>query len=247
MASRRLSQYRPTIVVGLVALCLLLSALQGVGKLQSVSTDGEATVYFRNDFSGTFDLVYNVTLKPAPSNRAWTGVSVLLLGEAWPGSSVSVGMSRGYPKPGNLASFTTSAAPRAQSKYTTFPVHCQTCLIELRGDDKNIYASIDGHGIAMWSRKTFPITKPYVQMNAEVTTVGDELSATFQRVRAEVNGKALPAPRCAFTTQGIEAGPLRGGTITFSGTRRVDARVTYVSLQDGSTGDECPRSTPQGR
>ncbi len=235
------SRDRAVIVAASAALFVLASSEQSIAKVKAVSTDGEATVYLSKDFSGDFDLKYGVTLEPAPSNHAWTGVSLLLLDKQWPGSSVSVGLSRGYPNAATLAGFTTSSRPRTQSKYKSFPLHCESaCVVELRGDTRNVYASLNYRRIATWSRQTFPMIRPYIQINAEVSAVGDRIAARLRPIRIVLAEKSVPLPTCAFTTQGIEPKALGDSMIVFSGTRRVSSRATYISLLDGRAKDSCP-------
>jgi hypothetical protein len=219
---------------------LFTSATPSFAKVKSVSTDGEATVYLTSDFSRGFDLDYRVAFMPAPKNRSWSVVSILLLSGDGHGGSVSVGLSRGFPNATTLAAFTTSAAPGKKQGFQSSPVICaSSCRIELRGSVDAINAVVNGTAIESWSRQSLGIREPAVQLNAEVAGLNDIIFATVIPVQTVAAGKAI-RPTCAFTTQGVEPRPSADG-ITFIGTRRQNARVTYISLVTGSTGDSCPK------
>jgi hypothetical protein len=213
-----------------------------LAKVRTVSTDGEATVYLMGDYSGDFDLAYNVVFDPASSNHSWSTVTLMLLGPLQPSAWISVGLSRGYPKPASLQGFTASSRLGKPETYKNSSVRCSlACGIELRADKTTIYALVNGRTIEAWSRKVLTIIKPYVQLNGEVHAIGDRISARFYLVRAVADKKRLLSPTCAFTTQGVEARAIAPAGIVFRGARRPDARVTYVSLKDGSTGASCPQ------
>ncbi|MGH7727646.1 MAG: hypothetical protein ACREM2_02475 [Vulcanimicrobiaceae bacterium] len=201
------------------------------GKVTAVSSDGEATIYLLDDFSGTFDLAYRVRFEPAPSNRSWSTVSILLLPLCRPGSSLSVGLSRGYPNSATLLAFTTTSSPGARSTYRPFPVQCPaTCDLELRGDSYVVAAIVAGRRIARWPRARFPMRNPYVQINGEVGSIGDRIVARLSPLKTTLRGKPVPLPSCAFTTQGIEPRVIGDRVLVIAGTRAAG----------GGAVDRCP-------
>jgi hypothetical protein len=249
MAQRRSAPLRR--LVSVTAAAGLACALAGpaLAKVTSVSTDGEATVYLNTDFGQDFDLAYDVTFEPAPENKSWSTVSILLVGAKFPSASVSVGLSRGYPNATTLSAFTTSAHPNERQTYRAFPVQCMVrCRLELRAQRGDLYALVDGRELASWPRWGYPMANPAVQVNGEVGEVGDRLSASLVSARRRLAGVPTPAPTCAFTTQGIEPRALgTPGSIAFAGSRRPDARVTYIALADGSASDSCPEPVRSAR
>ena len=227
-------------VAALVSTILFSAVLPGTAKVKATSTDGEATIYLSGDFAEAFDVAYAITLRPSPANHAWTGVSLLLVGTKWPGSSLSIGVSRGYPHPGTLAVFTTSSHPGSKDEYRSAPVQCEPyCVLELRADSQSVYAILGRRTVRKWLRSSFPMFHPYIQINGEVSAVGDEIRASLRQRRSTLNGKALPQPICAFSTQGVEPRVVPGG-FEIVGSRAVSARVTYISLLDGKAKDSCP-------
>ncbi|HKU66177.1 MAG TPA: hypothetical protein VJP85_00185 [Candidatus Baltobacteraceae bacterium] len=210
-----------------------------LGKVRAVSTDGEATVYLTEDFSGDFDLTYDVHFPASPGNHSWSVISLLLLGRTPGGGFVSVGLSRGSPRQTVLSAFTDAARAQASSVYRSSPVRCTTeCTIELRGTKNAIFALADHRPIGTWQRKALALRRPYVQVNGEVSAIGDRISARLFAVRTKNGHRKLPVPTCAFTTQGVRAYAMRGG-LRFSGRRSPSADATYVHLPDGATGDTC--------
>ncbi|MDP9017107.1 MAG: hypothetical protein M3N19_02145 [Candidatus Eremiobacteraeota bacterium] len=229
------------LALALVTSLLLMVAMPALAKVKSASTDGEATIYLTGDFAQSFDIRYAVALRPAPHNHAWTGVSLLLLGREWPGSSMSIGLSRGYPHADTLAVFTTSTHQGSKDVYDAVPVRCDgECVLELRGDPQSVSAILGSRTVRKWSRRSFPMLHPYIQINGEVSGMGDTIHASLRRLRATLIGKVLPEPICAFTTQGVEPHAIPGGFV-IAGARMANGRVTYLSLLDGSTGDACPK------
>jgi len=238
-------------MAGAVLVSLTLAVALGtaaVAKVTAVSTDGEGTVYLLGDFSGDFDVAYDVAFEPAPANRSWSTVSIALLGRT-PGASMSVGLSRGYPTPASLAGFTMANGPQQLMRYLPFPVTCTTtCLLELRSQQGFVYALIDGHRVGAWPRSAMPIAKPYVQLNAEVSRVGDHVAATLTPVHTLARGFALEAPVCAFTTQGVVPAAFGGrGALRFSGARDPNGPVTYLALVNGAPIAACPQASPRVR
>jgi hypothetical protein len=66
-----------------------------------ISTDGEGTVYLNDDFSGDFDLQYAATMAPAPSNRSWSLVGVMLKARTAP-SWIEIGLVAGRSGRGDV-------------------------------------------------------------------------------------------------------------------------------------------------
>jgi hypothetical protein len=83
------------------------------------------------------------------------------------------------------------------------------------------------------------MTAPYVQINAEASGQGDHLSARLLPIKTVSGAAVLSAPTCGFTTRGIEVHRAHHSALVFAGTYQNYARVTYVSLEDGTTGDTC--------
>lgn len=225
-----------TICIGV----LFTSATPTFANVKAVSTDGEATVYLTADFSRNFDLDYQVVFLPAPKNKSWSTVSLLLLSGRGRGSSVSVGLSRGYPHASTLAAFTTSTAPGKKPSFESSPVTCTpTCRLQLRGSADALSAVVNGRRVGSWSRRSLAMRTPTIQLNAEVAELQDTISATVTPLSTVVAGTER-RPSCAFTTQGIEPRLSADHRIIFTGARRKNARVTYIALVSGSTRDSCP-------
>jgi len=150
-------------IVRLLAVPVLLLAFASscsIGNIKSDERDGEATVYDLGDFSGDFDLAYAVSFEPAPANQSWTVVTILLLSRTQSSSAVSVGLARGYPDATTLSGFTTSNRSRETSKYQSYPVRCNVCMVELRGDKATLTALLDGHKVGTWPRRVFSPHSP---------------------------------------------------------------------------------------
>jgi hypothetical protein len=224
-----------------VTLALAMSMpLPSNAKVKPVSTDGEATVYLNGDFSKEFDLSYDIAFHPARHNRSLSFIDVLLLGGIPPSGSITVGLMLGAPNASTLSAFVTTNPRGGKQKFEQFPVTCLShCHLELKGNATHFFASIQGRRIRTWSRSNLFIRKPYVQLNGEVNGSGDSIFASVTPIRVNAGGRSL-RPTCAFTTQGIEARGTSANTIEFVGSSRSDARVTYVSLRTGKTGDKCP-------
>jgi hypothetical protein len=158
------------------------------------------------------------------------------------GGSISIALTRGTPNQQVLSALTIVARAGGKSVEKMFRVTCaKACLLTLAGDARHIDVAVNGRIATMVPRAALAVTRPYVQINGEVSAVGDSMSATLKPVRTTVDGKPIAAPTCAFTTQGIRASALPDGGLRFSGKRDPNAEVTFVSLIDGSTGDTCPR------
>jgi len=211
-------------------------AIPSVATVKTVSRDGEATVYLSRDFSKPFDLAYAVTLRPALGNTSFATAGVMVLGMVGP-ASVYVGVYSGPT--GKVAAFTTMTGAARTNAFKTLSSCLPSCTIELRGDAKNIQALVNDRVVGTWMRSALRLVRPYVQINAEATAIGDSVHASLTTVRATIDGEKLPAPTCAITTQGVEP-TVDPNVIWFSGTRRADARVTYISLVDGRAMDRCP-------
>lgn len=222
---------------------LLLLAVPCIAfaKVHAVSTDGEATVYLTNDFSKDFELSYAVAYPPVPRNHSWSDVSLLLLSGA-PGGSISVSLTRGSPNQQTLSALTIITRPGAAPVQKMLPVACgKSCILTMRGDSRHVAVAVNGKTLASVSRGSIALVKPSVQINGEVSAVGDAISATLARVRTTADRKELAPPTCAFTTQGVFPSALPNGGLRFSGKRNPHAAVAFVSLIDGSMGDTCSR------
>jgi hypothetical protein len=216
--------------------------IKGFERPTGASTDGEGTVYLTNDFAGDFDLLYDATLAPAPSNHSWSLVGVMLKAQTTP-AWMEIGLSRGDPDAATLTAFTAASTSTGKRSWNPVKAECApSCEIELRGDKTTVDGFVNGRQVEEWSRVAFQMVKPYVQLNAEVNAVGDIISARLTLRHGTVSGAPLQPPTCAFTTQGVEAKLLSPTVLTFSGQLRTDARVTYVSLVDGTSEDHCPDS-----
>lgn len=226
-------------LLGLAAILALPSV--SAAKVHAVSTDGEATVYLTDDFAHDFDLSYDVHFPSSVKNRSWSAVTILLLGRVSSSGSIGIGLSRGSPRETTLIGFTDAANAKASPAYRSIAVRCASeCDIKLRGTSSKIFAFIDHRLAGMWTRKSLGIIRPYVQINGEVSAVGDRIFAHLTPVRTQVGNREVPRPTCAFTTQGIRA-RAAGSALTFKGRRDPHAFATYVSLLTGATGDTCPK------
>jgi hypothetical protein len=231
-------------VILLAAAISIACAAPAKAKVHAVSTDGEATVYVVNDFNRNFDLLYRVDFPQSRGNRGWTAVSVLLLGRTAASASIGAGFSRTPVKNGSrLEAFTDADAAGQAAVYRSVPVACApTCTLELRGDARTVSAFVNHREIGSWLRSRMGMSKPYVQINAEVSEIGDRIVAGFTPMRTEVRGRRIPPPTCAFTTQGVRAWRTAGAALKFFGRRDPSADAAYISLIDGSSGDRCPRA-----
>lgn len=180
-----------------------------------ISTDGEGTVYLNDDFSGDFDLQYAAEMAPAPSNRSWSLVGVMLKARTAP-SWIEIGLSRGDPDAATLSAFTAASTSAGKKSWNPVQAECApACEIELKGDRTALYAFVNGRKIEEISRLSLPIVNAYVQLNAQVNAVGDIISARLALRRGTVSGAPLDPPTCAFTTQGVEAKLLSPTVLTF--------------------------------
>lgn len=205
--------------------------------VKSASSDGEATVYLMADFSEDFDVAYRVALKPGSHNKSWSSLSILLVGHQIPGAGASVGVISDPPHHTPIQPFTYVTYPNLKDDYSLHAGRFLTgCLVELRGDQRNVYAYVNGSVVASWSRSDLYLQRPHIQLNAEVHGLGDSIAAELIPVRATVAGHPLPRPRCAFTTRGIEPNGLT--MLTFQGTAN-NARAAFINLLTGSRGDKC--------
>ncbi len=227
---------RMPLVLAAIATFGLLCVASSPAKVTTISPDGEATVNQVHDFSGDFDLIYKATLKPEPTNTSWSMLSIALLNIARD-SGITVGIYAG-PKLA-IAGFTSTNGGAARFSFRRAGPCVPSCTIELRGDAATVRAFIGGRVVASWTRWSYNMPQPYVQLNAEVTAIGDTIDATLVQQRAMINGKAIPFPICGFTTQGVEPTAV-GDALHFRGKRTPGARVTYLSLVTGATGDSCP-------
>jgi hypothetical protein len=136
----------------------------------------QGTVYRTDDFSGDFDLQYDATMAPAPSNRSWSLVGVMLKARTAP-SWIEIGLSRGDPDAATLSGFTAASTSAGKKSWNPVQAECApACEIELKGDRTALYAFVNGRKIEEFSRLSLPIVKAYVQLNAQVNAVGDIIS-----------------------------------------------------------------------
>lgn len=204
----------------------------------AVAADGEATVYVRGDFSGNFDLEYRTALEPAPRNRSWSSIGIMLLGEVNPGPSVYVGLANEAGGGRAAGAFTSAALSSGKNVYHSLDADCAGgCLLALHGTPETIEARVNGRVYERWRRASFPLKHPYVQLDAEVNAEGDSIAATLTPVRTTAEYRQLAPPGCAFTTRGIL---VHGGrTLSFSGTYRSGAPVSYILLTKGAWIGSC--------
>jgi hypothetical protein len=125
------------------------------------------------------------------------------------------------------------------------PATClPACTLVLRGDRYGLYAfAITVAGIqkvGSWARADFGFVRPYIQLNAEVTSPGDRIAAALIPVRLVVDAHDLPSPRCGFTTRGVEPRRAANGLLRFSGSYRPTAPASFVDLKTGKWVDRCP-------
>ncbi len=214
-----------------------LFALVALTGVKPVSSDGEATVYLSGNFTGDFDVAYKATLAPAPHNTSLSWLSILLIGKVIPGSGTSVGIASGGPRQSVTSVYTDVTYPNLNDTYKRERANCTTrCILELRGDKHTIFALVNGTELEAWPRSILRLTRPSIQLNAEVHGVGDVLQASLTPVRTIAAGRPLQHPTCAFTTRGIEPSGTRN--LNFSGRNR-DAPGEFVSLTTGAHGERC--------
>lgn len=225
-------------VVFWVAIALqALAAASALGSVKPVSPDGEATVYLAGDFSGDFEIAYRARLAPAPHNKSWSTLSVLLVGRVIPGPGASVGIANGVPSGGVLSTFSDVTFADGKNSYRNGHTACSAgCVLELHGTKQDVRALIDGKQVAFWPRSALSLVGPSIQLNAEVHAAGDVITASLVRLHAVAGGLALADPTCAFTTRGIEANGRR--TLRFTGTNHA-APGTYFSPITGARSDSC--------
>ena len=227
----------PFFASALMCIALVSSTLIASAAVKSVSSDGEATVYLGGNFSGDFDVAYRAVLKPGTHNKSWSTLSILLVGRKIPGPGVSIGLSSNGSHSRAVAPFTYVVYPNLKDGYKNGTANCaRGCVIELRGDSRNVYAVVDGKKLAAWPRSALALVSPAIQLNAEAHGAGDILDASLTPVRITTAGRALRHPKCAFTTRGIEPAGL--ATLTFHG-ENDGAPAAFVNLSTGTKGDKC--------
>jgi hypothetical protein len=227
----------------IVALSLAVLGLVGqtgrvaVAAVKSVSPDGEATVYLSGTFSNDFDIAYRAVLQPRSDNKSWSTLSILLVGSRIPGPGASVGVVSLPPGHRPVRAFTYVAYPSAKGQYESLSATCAAgCVIELRGDARNIRAYVDGKIVGSWSRSDLYLQHPSIQLNAEVHGSGDHIYASLIPVQTKIAERTLRSPTCAFTTRGIE--PAGRTTLTFRGTTN-DAGGSFINLLTGARMNKC--------
>ena len=174
-----------------------------------------ATVYLSGKFAGNFDVAYYALLKPA----------------------ANVGLASNGAGSSAVTPFTDVTYPTNKSTYEASKTNCNNgCIIELRGDAKNLYAYISDKLLATWPRAALQLNDPSFQLNAEAHGAGDTIDGTLSPVRLTAAGHAVKPPTCAFTTRGVE--PSGRTTLTFHGVNKT-ADGEYVSLSTGVHADKC--------
>jgi hypothetical protein len=236
--------HAPPKMMALVFLALALAATPAP-KIKAVSTDGEATMYVKGDFSGGFNVAYGAVLRSMPANRSATFLDVMLIGRQNPGPAVELGLTRdarnGF---GALRAFTAVTTRYGARRYSEAPIACApACVLILRGDSRSFRASVmsdDGYReIGSWDRRDFDLREPYVQLNGEVAKTGDAIYGVLAPVRVVAAARELGTPSCAFTTRGVVPSRLPGGMLTFTGANRNGAPVTFVDLTRNRTVTRC--------
>lgn len=163
----------------------------------TLSSHGEATIYVAGDFTGDFDVSYDVTLVAPLNNRSFTTIGVMLIGASDPGPSAEVGLADGYPSAKSTSGFVVGSHAHGTTSSAVWGLRCgSTCTIELRGTSDRVSAYLDGRTAATWSRSDLAIKSPYIQINAEVYKVGDTISALIVTQKATARGRALQMPTC---------------------------------------------------
>jgi hypothetical protein len=225
------------VTVALVAaVAALLTGSGAYAASKAFSTDGEATVYVNGDFRKEFTLEYEVQLRPIATNGGWSVLAVTILGGAPPSNGVTIGI---YPSRKGVHVF-TSVTRGKSNVFRDAGIECKPrCKIRLSGNAAGFVASVGTRTIATWPRFALRMPAPMVQLNGEVSRPGDALDAFLVPVHAAAGGRALSSPSCAFVTQGINVSRVAGGGLRYTGTYRNDGPATYVSLNDGRTGDTC--------
>lgn len=215
-----------TLVAALLAPASLLTPSANAAP-KAFTTDAEATVYVAGDFRRDFDLLYDARMQRMPANTSWSVVNVTLLGGPPPSDAVAIGL---FPAAQEIHVF-TSATRGSRTAFRDTGISCpHSCRIGLRGTAAALLASVNGRVIASWPRFALRAPSPAVQLNAEVSAVGDPLDATLTPVRLTAGGRALARPSCAFTTRGVEVRSSSVGSLHYSGTYREDARTAYLTL-----------------
>jgi hypothetical protein len=200
------------------------------------STDGEATVYRDGDFRGPFALEYEAVLRARPRNRAWSTLSLLLLGGAPPADAISIGL---VSERGDAHVFTSTVHDGANRFHDTGIVCSGECAIGLRGDRGSIVAVVMGKTVRSWPRFDVSLPHPAVQLNAEVSGPGDRIDAEFAPLDERAADTRLERPVCGFTTQGVV--PMwNAGTIRFSGSFVRGDPAQYIDLRSGKRIARCP-------
>lgn len=208
-----------------------------VAAVKPASPDGEATVYLLGKFSEDFDVAYRAVLKPAIHNKSWSSLSILLVGSQIPGPGASVGLASTPPSGVSTRPFTYVVYPGLSNDYRSYSATCaKGCIIELRGDARKIYASVNGKRLASWSRSDLYLQHPYIQLNAEVHGSEDYIFASLNPVRTIAVGRRLSRPICAFTTRGIE--PTGLAMLIFRG-KTSNAAGAFIDLLTGAHRSKC--------
>jgi hypothetical protein len=227
----------------LIRCCTLLrivALLCTIAAVPSASIDGEATVYVIGDFTANFNVAYQATLQPSPANRSWTSIGIVLTGKAVPGPAVALGLIRGDPHAPALHAFTQTRTANGTQAFRALPVRCYPgCALVLRANPERIYAIVGTQRVGDWLRSDLGLAQPYVQLNAEVHTPGDSISAVLLPLRVVANSQFVRLPTCAFTARGIASQRFANGSLAFSGTYDRAAPAAFMSLLTGRRTGRC--------
>jgi hypothetical protein len=231
--------FASALAIAAAVVITLGSGTAAFAKVTSVSPYGEATVYISRDFAADFDLAYAVTMTPIPTNTSYTLAGVMILSSQGR-RSVEIGLRGADLKHARITAFTSTTDAAGRGEFESAGACGSTCHLELKGDATTIRAILNGVEIKTWPRSGIGMIHPYVQINGEVPIVGEKIDARFVPETTLLAGVVLPAPSCAFTTQGVEPTLARDGSFILAGSRVPGGRVTYLAFADGRAMDSCP-------
>jgi hypothetical protein len=198
------------------------------------SKDGEATVYLEGRFDRPFILRYDAGLRLERANTSWSTLSIALLGGAPPSDAVTIGI---YPADTGVRVF-VGVSRGTTNTFRDTGVRCEDgCRLALRGNRDTLIATVDGREVGRWPRFAFHMPAPGVQLNGEVSALGDRIDGWLRPIDVRVDGTSI-IPRCAFTTGGVAAQRI-GRALRYEGTHVAGATSVYASLITGRTGERC--------
>jgi hypothetical protein len=215
-----------------------VSVLNGgyVFSATAFSTDGEATVYRDGDYRGDFMLAYRAAVRVQPRNKAWSTLSVTFLGGPPPADAITIGL---IPDRDGAHVFTSTMRNGIGTFRDTQIVCSKQCNIAIRSRHGSISALVAGKVISSWPRFAFSLPRPTVQLNAEVSGLGDRIQATLTPLEERAATVRLATPVCAFTTQGVI--PLANArTLGFHGSFVRNVPAHYIDLRNGRRFERCP-------